>query len=63
MVPGSGPHVKRLKVGGFNQSTSDGFSGRQNKLENKDAVINLVMYTHVFSVVLPALFNRSSVLP
>ena len=63
MVPGSGPHIKRQKIGQFNETTSDAFSGRQNQIDFQEAMVNVLMYTHNFALTLPALLNRCAGLP
>ena len=64
MNPGSGPPTnKRAKNGSFNQAECSSFSGRKNRTHNLESVINVLMYTHMFALSLPALMNRSSIIP
>lgn len=63
MPGGSGPYVKRLKTGGFNEGTSDSFGGRQSISDDQDAIARLLQYTNLFALVMPALLNKTSILP
>ena len=62
MPPGSAPHVKRTRTGGFNNQSCSQFGGRQNKPKRMEAIAHLLPYSHVTATV-TILMNKAGVIP
>jgi hypothetical protein len=63
MVPGSGPHNKKQRTGGFNNQTCNTFGGRQNRPDNMDAIANIISYSNIWITCMGALINKSAAVP
>jgi hypothetical protein len=63
MVPGSGPHLKKQRVGAFNNQTCNAFGGRQSKPDNMDFIANMFAYSNIWVTCLTSLINKSAAIP
>lgn len=63
MPPGSGPHTRKQRTGAFNNLTCNAFGGRQTRPKKREAIGNLLPFTHIWATALPSLMNMTNVIP
>jgi len=64
LPPGASPHVTKRKADGtFNYFETDLFVSRQNPIKEKTAVLNSIVFTHIFTQVRVGLPNRLGMIP